>query len=66
VEEAFNRGRNERIAKDAQALLDEMDQLIPTTTVHYAVEGARKALTTLVREASKHSIKTIKTESQVG
>jgi hypothetical protein len=65
-DETISRSRNERIAKDAQALLDEMDQLIPTTTVHYAVEDARRALTTLVREASKHSIKTVKTESQVG
>jgi hypothetical protein len=45
-----------RIAEDAEDLLYVLEKLVPPTTVHYAVEDARKALATLLREA--HTIKT--------
>lgn len=43
---------NEQIALAAQNLLAELDRLVPDSTVHWAVEEARKAATMLVREAA--------------
>lgn len=40
-----------RIREDADALLSLLDEVVPHTTIHYAVEGARRALRTLSREA---------------
>lgn len=42
---------NEQIALAAQNLLAELDRLVPDSTVHWAVEEARKAARMLVREA---------------
>lgn len=44
------------IAEQAQDLLDTLEKLVPRTTVHYAVEDARKALANLLRQA--HTIHT--------
>lgn len=57
--EQANAARNQYIAADAQGLLDTLDALVPSSTAHYAVEDARKALETLIREAKKASIKTV-------
>jgi hypothetical protein len=61
-EQAIREGRNgafnARLAKGAEALLAEIDLLVPSSTAHYAVEEARQALATLIREASKSSIQT--------
>lgn len=60
VVEAYNANQRNpqqaQIADRAQDLLDMLDRLVPRTTVHYAVEQARSALHTLIREA--HTIKT--------
>lgn len=57
-EAAHNARRNARIAKEAESLLATLEALVPDTTVHYAVEQARSALTTLAAHAERNSIKT--------
>lgn len=49
-----------QIVEDAGNLLDTLDVCVPSSTVHYAVEETRRALTTLIREA--HTVKTAGTE----
>jgi hypothetical protein len=59
-EEAGNRVRNQAIASAAEKFLAEvLDRFVPETTVHYAVEDARRALEVLIREAQQGSIKTV-------
>lgn len=44
---------SQSIASAARDLLSLLDEVIPSTTAHYAVEDARLALTRLAREADK-------------
>lgn len=45
-----------QIVEKADDLLDTLAEVVPTTTIHYAVEQARQTLTRLIHEA--HTIKT--------
>lgn len=44
------------IVEKAGDVLDALDAVVPDSTVHYAVEEARRALRVLIREA--HGVKT--------
>lgn len=50
---------NAAIARATADLLALLDQVIPSTTAHYAVEDARAALRTLNRIAGEGTIKTV-------
>lgn len=59
-EASANQARNEAIARAAEKFMAEvLDRFVPETTVHYAVEDARQALSVLIREAKKGGIKTV-------
>ncbi|AXH70534.1 hypothetical protein HOT75_gp148 [Gordonia phage Daredevil] len=49
---------NEKILADVDGLIDLLDELVPPTTSHFAVEGARTALSVLRRYAEDERIMT--------
>jgi hypothetical protein len=65
VRETRNRLYNDRITKEAETLLASLNSLVPDSTVHYAVEQAKRALSTLVREVEKNPLHTVALREEV-
>jgi hypothetical protein len=59
-------GHNAMIGREADDLLAVMDALIPETTIHPAVENARKAVRELLRVTEEQGIFTFDKEGRGG